>query len=161
MTFVVVSLGLYIFVALFFLVSMIRNVRRISRQRLWPRVSAEVTQHRIRQQKLNLFREFRVRYAFEGIDHHRWAGVADGTHHSSVGPKGSTTSAREALEHLMSKHPVGSQLEIMINPADHDEVYFVERELPALAITIVTAAIFTALFAVFLYIAAEYLGRWN
>lgn len=138
---------------------MIRSLRRIRRQSRWPRVSGEVTQHRIRQQRLRLFREFRVRYAFEGTEHHRWVGVGDGTWHHSVGPAGSHTPVRESLEQLMSKHPVGSQLEVMINPADRNEVYFVEREMPVLAITITTAAIFTALLIVFLYIAAEYLGR--
>jgi hypothetical protein len=68
-----------------------------------------------------------------------------------MGPSASRIEA--AVRKRMAKHPVGSQLAVMVNPTDTNEAYFVERELPARLIFFVALGVFALFFALFAFIA--------
>src|SRR6188508_1505478 len=103
---------------------MIRSARRQALLARWPRVRADVTAHRVRVSGDAGFPEYGVRYRYEGRDHDRFVGTADGTGHTAYAryPR-----VKKAVDEGMARRPVGSTVEIMVNPADGGEAYLVER----------------------------------
>ncbi len=146
------GLVLFVAVALLLLMPIVRGAARQRVQGTWPRVQARVTEHRLRRQGNDGFREYRVQYEYGGVAHDRFVGVADGSRHHLLASS-SAIKVERALRHRMANHPVGSLLPVMVNPANPDEAYFVERELPARLIAIVTTAILALFFAAFLLVA--------
>jgi hypothetical protein len=145
------GLALLVAVGAFLITPMIRTGRRQARQARWPRVRGEVTAHQVRTSGDTGFPEYRVRYRFERRDFDRFVGSADGAGHTAY----RDYDVQKAVEKRMSRLPPGSSIEIMVNPADPDEAYIVERELPARAIAFVTASIFLLFFLVFFFIAFD------
>lgn len=148
----IAGLLLFLGVALFLLLPMRRGIQRQARQGRWPRVQALVAEHRIREEGHSGFREFRVQYEYGGVAHDRWVGVADGTRHTMLSDS-RATNIYKAVRARMAKHPVGSQLAVMVNPENMDEAYFVERELPVLVIFFVVLGVFAVFLAMFAFVA--------
>jgi len=146
----IAGLALLVAVAAFLMAPMIRAARRQALLARWPRVRADVTAHRVRMSGDAGFPEYGVRYRYEGRDHERFVGSAGGHGHTAY----NSYRVRKAVDEQMARRPVGSTIEIRVNPAD-GEAYLVERELPALAIAFATGAIFLLFFIVFFFIAFD------
>lgn len=146
------GLLLLVGVALFFLVPMWRAMQRQTRQGAWPRVQALITEHREREDAIRMLVQFRVQYEYGGQAYDRWVGVVDGTSLTMVGGKRGTDAVARSLRAFWAKHPVGSQLPVMINPENTKEAYFAERELPMRVIFFLSLAVFAVFFAVFAFI---------
>jgi hypothetical protein len=142
----IAGLSLFLLVAVFLLVPMFRSSRRQGAQRQWPRVRGEVLEHRVRMERSAGLMEYRVRYAIGGRTYEEYAGAPDGigyTHYDS------DYDVRRAVDAKMARHPVGSPIELIVNPASHAEAFFVERQLPARALAYVVSAIFLVFFLIF------------
>ncbi len=146
----IAGLALFVFVAVFLLVPMFRSSRRQAEQRQWPRVRAEVLGLGVRMNGNTGYAEYRVRYAIDGRTYEELAGSADGLGYTDYDRD---YDVKRAVDGKMARHPVGSQLDVRINPANHAQVFFVERELPARALAYVATAIFALFFVVFVVIA--------
>lgn len=146
----IAGLALFVFVAVFLLVPMFRSSKRQAEQRRWPRVRAEVLALRVRMSGSTGLAEYRVRYNMNGRTYEELAGSADGLGytHYDVNYK-----VKRAVDAKMARHPVGSQIELMVNPANHAQVFFVERELPARALAYVVTAIFALFLIAFVALA--------
>lgn len=150
----IAGLALFLFVAAFLLRPMFRSGDRQREQKQWPRVRGAVTEQRVRMSGDTGFPEYRVRYRFRNEEREAFAGSPDGvgyTHYSL------SYKVKRAVDAKMSRKPVGSSIEIMINPADDAEIYIVERELPARTIGLVVGAIFLVFLVIFLVIALDLL----
>ena len=147
----IAGLALLVAVGAFLMAPMIRSGRRQALQSRWPRVRADVTAHRVRISGDTGFPEYGVRYRHEGRDHERFVGTAGGHGHTAYA---SSHRVKKAVDERMASRPVGSTLDIMVNPAD-GEAYLVERELPARAIAFATGAVFLLFFVVFFFIAFD------
>lgn len=148
----IAGLALLVTIAALLIAPMIRTGRRQALQAQWPRVRGEVTEHQVRMSGDTGFPGYRVRYRFEGLDFDRFFGSADGLGHTAYNRD---YRVKRAVGEQMARRPVGSSIEIMVNPVDHGEGYVVERELPARAIAFATAAIFLLFFLVFAFIAFD------
>ncbi len=146
------GLALLLTTAALLIAPMLRTGRRQAGQARWPRVRGEVTAHQVRTSGDTGYPEYRVRYRFEGRDFDRFVGSADGLGHTA---HRLDSRVRKAVEQRMNRRPVGSTTEIMVNPADHDEAYVVERELPARAIAFAAGTIFLLFALVFVFIAFD------
>ena len=146
----IAGLALLVAVAAFLMAPMIRAARRQALQARWPRVRADVTAHRVRMSGDTGFPEYGVRYRHEGRDHDRFVGTADGHGYTAY----ASYRVKKVVDERMSRRPVGSTLEIMVNPAD-GEAYLVERALPARLIAFATGAVFLLFFLVFFFIAFD------
>jgi hypothetical protein len=150
------------FVVAFLLLPMYRSAGRQAREKLWPRVQGTVVAHRIRARESLAFREFLVAYACDGVAQERWLGSAQdqrleqahfaNPHRLRVPGAEPGYRQRRAIEAQLKRHPVGSTIDVRINPTNADETYFVEWELPARTLAFVFTALFLALAAVFFYI---------
>lgn len=150
----IAGLSLFLFVAAFLLAPMFRSGERQRLQKTWPRVRGEVTEQRVRMAGDTGFPEYRVRYRFRNEDREAFAGSPDGlgyTHYSL------DYDVRNAVNAKMARKPVGSTIEIMINPANDAEVYFIERQLPARMIGFIVGAIFMVFLVIFVVIAFDLL----
>jgi hypothetical protein len=133
---------------------MVRAARRQKRLAMWPRVPALVTAHRISSETLASCRQFRVQFDHDGKPQDRWVSDPDGGwDHATGSPK--VHVKEELLRRMTTLAPVGSQLQVMINPEDPAEVYYVDRQLPAKAIAIASATVFALFFALFVYLALQ------
>jgi len=148
----IAGLTLLVAVGAFLIAPMLRSGRRQAAQATWPRVRCEVIEQRYRAAGNRGFAEYRVRYRLDGRECDRFVGSADGLAHTG---KERTSPAPRLVRVHMARRPVGSAIEIMTNPADPDEAYVVERELPARAIAFATASVFLLLFLVFFFIAFD------
>ncbi|HET8774165.1 MAG TPA: DUF3592 domain-containing protein [Thermoanaerobaculia bacterium] len=146
----IAGLALFVFVAVFLLVPMFRSSRRQAAQQRWPRVRAEVLGLGVRMRGSTGHAEYRVRYNMDGRTYEELAGSADGlgyTHYDV------DYDVKRAVDAKMARHPVGSQIDVMVNPANHAQAFFVERELPARALAYAATAIFALFFIVFVVLA--------
>jgi hypothetical protein len=143
------GLALFLFVAVFLLVPMFRSGKRQTAQQGWPRVRGEVTAQRVRMSGNTGFPEYRVRYEIDGRSYEEFAGSSDGLGHTHYDLE---YDVRKAVDAKMARKPVGSQIDVRVNPASHGEVYVVERELPARTLAYVVTAIFVLFFAAFVAI---------
>ncbi|HYI12024.1 MAG TPA: DUF3592 domain-containing protein [Thermoanaerobaculia bacterium] len=142
----IAGLSLLLFVAVFLLVPMFRSSGRQALQKQWPRVRGEVTAQRVRMSGNTGFPEYRVRYDIDGRAYEEYAGSADGVGHTHYDIE---YDVRKAVDAKMARRPVGSHIEIRVNPANHAEVHLVERELPARTLAYVATAIFLLFFLLF------------
>lgn len=146
----IAGLSLFLFVAAFLLYPMFRSSKRQAVQGRWPRVRGEVLEQRVRMEGSTGLITYRVRYAVDGRSYEEYAGAPDGlgyTHYDR------DYDVRRAVDAKMARRAVGSPIELMVNPANHAEVFFVERQLPARALAYVVSAIFLVFFVVFVAIA--------
>ena len=150
----IAGLTLFLFVAAFLLWPMFRSGDRQRLQKQWPRVQGKVTEQRVRMAGDTGFPEYRVRYRFRNEDREAFAGSPDGLGHTHYSL---SYKVRRAVDAKMARKPVGSSIEIMINPANDSEVYIVERELPARTIGLVAGAIFLVFLVIFLVIVFDLL----
>lgn len=150
----IAGLALFLFVAAFLLWPMFRSGDRQRQQKQWPRVRGEVTEQRVRMAGDTGFPEYRVRYRFRNEDREAFAGSPDGLGYSHYNLD---YNVRNAVDAKRARKPVGSSIEIMINPANDAEVYIVERELPARMIGFVVGAIFLVFLVIFVVIAFDLL----
>lgn len=154
MTLEIGGLVLLVVVALVLVVPIYRSGTRQKLQATWPRVDARVQEHRLRVvEQIRGFAEYRVEYEYGGATCTRWVGAPDGSSHTMVASSSAGISVEEAVRHRMARHPVGSTLEVMVNPANPDEVFKVEREFPARLAAYALTVVFLAFFAAFLYVA--------
>jgi len=149
----IAGLALFLFVAAFLLWPMFRSGDRQRVQKQWPRVRGKVTEQRVRMAGGTGFPEYRVRYRFRNEDREAFAGSPDGLGHTRY----NDYDVRKAVDGKMARKPVGSSIEIMINPANDAEIYIVERELPARTIAFVVGAIFLLFLVIFVVIAFDLL----
>ena len=150
----IAGLLLFLFVAGFLLWPMFRSGDRQRLQKEWPRVRGEVTEQRVRMAGDTGFPEYRVRYRFRNEDRETFAGSPDGLGYSRYNLN---YGVKKAVDAKMARKPVGSSIEIMINPANDSEVYLVERELPARTIGLIVGAIFLVFLVIFVVIAFDLL----
>jgi hypothetical protein len=152
--FAALALLLYVGMALFLLTPMVRAARRQKLQSTWPRVPAVVTAHRISSETLTSCRQFRVQFDYDGQRHDRWVSDPDGgwDHATRSLPLHLQEEMRRTMTRLA---PVGSELQVMINPQGVDEAYYVARQLPAKAIAVASATVFVTFFALFVYLALQ------
>ncbi len=150
----IAGLVLFLFVAAFLLWPMFRSGDRQGLQKQWPRVRGQVTEQRVRMVGDTAFPEYRVRYRFRNEDREAFAGSADKLGHSHYQLN---YNVRNTVDAKMARKPVGSSIEIMVNPANDAEVYLVERELPARMIGLVVGAIFLVSLVIFMVIAFDLL----
>jgi hypothetical protein len=108
-------------------------------------VRGEVTAQRVRMQGDTAFPEYRVRYEMNGHVYEEYVGSAARVGHSNY----RDYDVRQAVEAKMARTPVGSHIEVKMNPSNHAEVFLVERELPARALMYVVGAIFLLFFLFF------------
>lgn len=150
----IAGLTLFLFVAAFLLWPMFRSGDRQRVQKQWPRVRGEVTEQRVRIVGDTGFPEYRVRYRYRNDDREAFVGSADklGYSHYNL-----DYNVRTAVDAKMARKPIGSPIEIMINPANDAEVYLVERELPARMIGFIVAGIFLVFLVIFVVIAFDLL----
>ena len=148
------GLVLFAAVALFLLVPMFRSGRRQAEQARWPRVRAEVLEQRVRLRGDTGFAELRVRFEVDGRAHESLAGSPDGLGYTHYGIN---YKVRKAVDAKMARRAVGSRIDVLVNPADPAEVFFVERELPARTLTYVATAIFLVFLAIFVVVAFDFL----
>ena len=161
-TLTVAGFVVFAFVATFLLTPLYRSAARQARERAWPRVQGRVVAHRMREREEHGYREFLVAYDFDGVTQERWLGSAQdqrferahfsNPHRLRIPGAAPNSRMRRAIEAQLKRHPVGSTIDVRINPANADEAWFVEWELPAYTLAIVLTAVFLALAAVFLYI---------
>jgi Protein of unknown function (DUF3592) len=149
----IAGLALFLFVAVFLMAPMFRSGERQRRQKQWPHVQGVVTEHRVRVAGDTGFPEYRVRYRFRDEDREAFVGSPDRLGHSNY----RDYDVRRAVEAKMAKKPIGSPIEIMINPANYGEIYHVEWELPARTIAFVVGAIFLVFLVIFVVIAFDLL----
>lgn len=138
------GLGLLVLVAAFFLVPMFRYSTRQAAQQRWPRLRVEVLEQRLRERGGQGFPEYRVRYSLGGEEHERFVGSE-----SPHGHRLTRSDLRELVLKKMARRPVGSTLEIRVNPADPAVAYLIEWELPARTLFYVVGALFLILFVIF------------
>ena len=150
----IAGLALFLFVAAFLLWPMFRSGDRQRVQKQWPRLRGKVTEQRVRMAGDTGFPEYRVRYRFRNQDREAFAGSSDGLGHTHYN---FDYDVKKAVDAKMARKPVGSPIEIMINPANDAEVYIVERELPARMIGLVVGAIFLVFLVIFAVIAFDLL----
>ena len=150
----IAGLVLFLFVAGFLLWPMFRSGDRQRLQKQWPRVSGQVTEQRVRMAGHTGFPEYRVRYRFRNEEREAFAGSPDRLGHTNYD---FDHDVKKAVDAKMARKPVGSSIEIMVNPADDAEVYLVERELPARMIGLVVGAIFLVFLVIFVVIAFDLL----
>jgi hypothetical protein len=147
MLYEVVGLLLVAGVAAYSLVPMFRAGRRQAAQKQWPRVAAEVLEHRIRESGGGAFPEYRVRYAYGGKEHDAFVGGAD---KAGINLTRARDTIRRAIEaRMVRRRPVGATTELMVNPANAAEAYVLDRELPARALAYGIGAVFLILFVLF------------
>lgn len=127
----IAGLLLLVAVAWFLITPMVRSGRRQALQARWPRVRGEVAGHQVRASGTTGYPEYRVRYRFEGRDFDPFVGFADSLGHTAYNRD---YRVKRAVDQQMARRPVGSSIEVMVNPMDHGEGYVVERERPARAI---------------------------
>lgn len=149
----IAGLVLFLFVAGFLLWPMFRSGDRQRERKQWPRVRGTVTEQRVRMAESTGFPEYRVRYRFRNQEREAFAGSPDDLGHSLY----RDYHVKKAVDAKMARKPVGSSIEIMVNPADDAEVYIVERELPARMIGLVVGAIFLVFLVIFVVIAFDLL----
>lgn len=150
----IAGLTLLLFVAAFLLWPMFRSGDRQGVQKRWPRVRGEVTEHRVRMAGNTGFPEYRVRYRFRNEAREVFAGSPDKLGHTHYNLD---YDVKKAVDAKMARKPVGSPIEIMVNPANDAEVYIVERQLPARMLGLVAGAIFLVFLVIFVVIAFDLL----
>jgi hypothetical protein len=150
----IAGLALFLFVAAFLLWPMFRSGDRQRVRKQWPRVQGKVTEHRVRVAGDTAFPEYRVRYRFRNEEREAFAGSPDRLGHTHYN---FDYDVKKAVDAKLARKPVGSPIEIMINPANEAEVYIVERELPARMIGFVVGAIFLVFLVIFAVIAFDLL----
>ena len=150
----IAGLTLLLFVAAFLLAPMFRSGDRQRAQKQWPRVQGVVTEQRVRMVGDTGFPEYRVRYRFRNEDREAFAGSPDGLGHTHYSL---SYKVKRAVDAKMARKPVGSSIELMVNPANDSEMYYVERELPARTIAFVAGAIFLVFLVIFAVIAFDLL----
>ena len=146
----IAGLTLFVLVAVFLLVPMFRSSRRQAVQQRWPRVRAEVLALGVRMSGNTGHAEYRVRYDIDGRTYEELAGSADGLGYTAYDHD---YDVKRAVDAKMARHPVGSQIDVRVNPANHADGMFVERELPARTLAYVATAIFALFFVVFVVLA--------
>ena len=142
----IAGLALLLLVAVFLIAPMVRSSGRQAVQNQWPRVRGEVIAQRVRMQGNTGFPEYCVRYRMDGREHEAYAGSADGLGHTHYDID---YDVKRAVDAKMARKPVGSHIEVRINPSNHGQVYLVERELPARTIAYFVGAIFLLFFLLF------------
>jgi hypothetical protein len=142
----IAGLALLLFVAAFLIVPMIRSRDRQATQKEWPRVRGKVTAQRVRMEGNTGFPEYCVSYRIDGRNYEGYAGSADRLGHTHYDLD---YGVRSAVDAKMARRPVGSHIDVKVNPADPAEAYIVERELPARMIVYVVGAIFLLFFLLF------------
>jgi hypothetical protein len=149
----IAGLVLLLFVAAFLIVPMIRSGGRQAAQQKWLRMRGKVTAQRVRMEGQTGFPEYCVSYRIDGRTYEEYAGSADRVGHTNY----LDYDVKRAVDAKMARKPVGSQIDIQVNPARHGEVYIVERELPARMIAYVVGAIFLLFFLLFAALAFGFL----
>lgn len=146
----IAGLSLLLFVAVFLIVPMWRSSRRQADQQQWLRVRGEVIAQRVRMEGDTGFPEYLVRYRIDGREYEEYAGSADrlGHTHYSLNYK-----VKRAVNGKMARTPVGSHIEVKVNPANPREAHLIERELPARALAYAAGAIFLLFFLFFVALA--------
>lgn len=150
----IAGLALFLFVAAFLMAPMFRSSERQRKQKQWPRAKGVVTEQRVRMAGDTAFPEYRVQYRFRNEEREAFAGSPDGLGHTHYSLD---YDVRRAVDGKMARKPVGSSIEIMVNPDNDAEVYIVERELPARTIGLVVGAIFLVFLVIFVVIAFDLL----
>src|SRR5690242_1494508 len=109
---------------------MFRSRRRQAAQQRWARVRAEGRGLGGRMRGNTGDAEYRGRDNMGGRTYEEVAGSADGLGytHYDVNYK-----VQRAVDAKRARQPVGSRIEVIVNPANHAQGFFVERELPARA----------------------------
>jgi Protein of unknown function (DUF3592) len=148
----IAGLLLFLFVAGFLLYPMFRSSKRQATQRRWPRVRGEVVEQRVRMEGSTGLITYRVRYAVDGRSYEEYAGAPDGLGYTNYDIE---YDVRRALDAKVARHPVGSQIELMVDPSNHAAVFFLERQLPARALAYIVSAVFLVFLIVFVVIAFD------
>jgi hypothetical protein len=151
----IAGLALFLAVAAFLLVPMFRSKGREAVQSRWPRVPAEVLQHRLREKGNSGFEEYLVRYSHGGVQHERFVGSPDGSGVTLTGNESHVNIRENLRDRMARRRPVGSMTEIMVNPANPAEAYTLDREVPVRVLAWVVSAIFAVFFVIFVVIAFE------
>jgi Protein of unknown function (DUF3592) len=137
------GLGLLIVVSACLLIPLVRAALRQRAMQAWPQVTGFVVAHHVRLTEQQVaFPEHEVRYQAAGRELVSRCGARNLAGHTNYSD--STTSGRRvqrAVQRLLDRHPVGSTIRVMVNPAHPAEAYLVERELPLMAIAVVVTAI--------------------
>jgi hypothetical protein len=133
--------------------SISRDAKARNRRSGWPRVRGNVLEHRLRRDGLHrAFMEVRLEYEYDGAPYERWIGSAD--------PRGMDAAKeyieKTLLERMAERHPIGSELKVIVSPDDRRQAYLVERELSGAMYVGVVAALFAAGFAFLLYVGREF-----
>ena len=149
----IAGLALLLLVAVALIAPMLRTSRRQAAQKQWPRVQAEVLARRVRMQGDTGFPEYLVRYEIDGRAYEEYAGSTGSVGHTHY----LNSRVRLAVDAKMARTPVGSHIQVMVNPSDHRQVYLVERELPAHALAYAAAAIFLLFFLLFAALAFDFI----
>ena len=148
----IAGLVLLLLVAVALIAPMLRTSTRQAAQKQWPRVQAEVLERRVRMQGDTGFPEYSVRYEIDGRVYEEFAGSAGSLGHTHyLNPK-----VKQAVDAKMARTPIGSHIEVKVNPSDHRQVYLIERELPARALAYAAAAIFLLFFLLFAALAFDF-----
>jgi hypothetical protein len=142
----IAGLTLLLFVAAFLIVPMVRSGGRQTAQKDWRHVRGEVTAQRVRMQGNTGFPEYNVRYEIDGRVYEQFVGSSDGLGHTHYDLD---YDVKRAVDAKMARKPIGSTINVKVNPANHSEVFLVERELPARMIAYVAGAIFLLLLLLF------------
>jgi hypothetical protein len=149
----IAGLVLLLLVAVALIAPMLRSSSRQVAQKQWPRVQAEVLARRVRIEGDTGFPEYSVRYAIDGRLYEEYAGSAGTVGHTHyLNPR-----IKQAVDAKMGRTPIGSQIQVKVNPSDHRQVYLVERELPARALAYAVAAIFLLFFLLFVALAFDFI----
>ncbi|MDP9193505.1 MAG: DUF3592 domain-containing protein [Acidobacteriota bacterium] len=149
----IAGLALLLFVAAFLIVPMVRSGDRQAAQQKWLHLRGEVTAQRVRMQGRTGFPEYNVRYEIDGRVYEQYAGSSDQTGHTDY----LDYDVKRAVDAKMARKPVGSSIAIKVNPANHSEVFLVERELPARMLAYVAGAIFLLFLLLFAALAFGFL----
>ena len=133
-------------VAAFFLVPMVRGSKRQSEQAGWVRVSGVITDKRVRMHNNAGYPEYRVRYRAGCQEFEDFVGSPVDAGHTNYGMDYDVTRIVDAR---MARRPVGSPIDIMVDPNDPRRAFLVERELPLRKIAWIVGAIFLLFFLFF------------
>jgi hypothetical protein len=125
--------------------------RQQTMYRDWPIVTGFVVAHRLRRDG-GYFAEHEVRFPLAGRETTTWVGSADRAAITGHYTRGIESHPERAAQKILDRHPVGQTIQVRVNPADHAEVFRVERELPLTLSAIVIATVMTALTLAALYL---------
>jgi hypothetical protein len=150
----IAGLTLLLLVAVFLIVPMVRSGRRQTAQQQWTHLRGEVLEQRVRMEGNTGFPEYRVRYQVDGRRYEEYAGSADRLGHTHYDLD---HDVKRAVDAKMARKPVGSRIQVKVNPSNPGQVYLVEGELPARAIAYVVGAVFLLFFLLFAALAFGYI----